>query len=455
MRNILPYSRSGSEEVTPVICVVPHCGYLSETSRMLEIHRALRVRGAPVRLATHGGTHESLLGQEGVDYDRLEPGLTSARCTELVQSGPGLGPPDQSMWTDDEMLAHAQGEASFFRDHDVAVVVTGFALTTLLSSRLAGVHLVTEHAGSFVPAVAERGLLPLPTSPTLPPPLRDLPPDVARRAYNEQFGSRELYTAGFNRVAARLGVEPVPGLPAMLLGDLTLVTDLPEVVGVSAEEMEGWRPAPGSPYRPATRLAYAGPIHAHLDVPVPPRAEALLRRPGPTVYVAMTSTPPDLVRAVVADVVAAGDWTVLVAGTVHDLADLESLAPSRVVVEGVLPSHLVLPRVAAAVVTGGQGSVHAALSSGTPFVGVPLHAEQDLNTHLAAQLGAAVIRPAGSVEGHVGADVVRLLADPSYGAAADRWAARFAAVDGPGLAAERILALHTDIESRTPEKVVR
>jgi UDP:flavonoid glycosyltransferase YjiC (YdhE family) len=153
--------------------------------------------------------------------------------------------------------------------------------------------------------------------------------------------------------------------------------------------------------------------------------------------------------------VATGDWSVLVAGTVHDLADIESLAPGRVVVEGVLPSHLVLPRVAAALVTGGQGSVQAALSSGTPFVGVPLHAEQDLNVHLAAQLGAAAIRPAGSVMGHVGSDVAKLLDDPSFGEAATRWAARFAEVDGPALAADRILALHHEIDSRTPEEAVR
>ena len=163
-----------------MISVVPHCGYLSETSRMLEIHRALRERGAPVRLATHGGTHQNLLGRAGVDYDLIEPRLTPARCAELVRSGPGLGPPDQSMWTDDELLAHAGAEATYFRDHDVSVVVTGFALTTLLSTRLAGIPLVTEHAGSFVPPLAERGLLPLPTGPSLPPPLRDLPPEVAR-----------------------------------------------------------------------------------------------------------------------------------------------------------------------------------------------------------------------------------------------------------------------------------
>jgi hypothetical protein len=36
------------------IVVMPHCGYLSETSRMIEIYRALARRGASVRMATHG-----------------------------------------------------------------------------------------------------------------------------------------------------------------------------------------------------------------------------------------------------------------------------------------------------------------------------------------------------------------------------------------------------------------
>jgi hypothetical protein len=36
------------------------------------------------------------------------------------------------------------------------LAATGFTLTTLLSTRLAGVKLVTEHAGSFVPPIWER-----------------------------------------------------------------------------------------------------------------------------------------------------------------------------------------------------------------------------------------------------------------------------------------------------------
>jgi hypothetical protein len=205
------------------------------------------------------------------------PALTAQRCAELVADGIGLGSPDQSIWTDDELTAHALAEAEYFRAHDVTVVVTGFALTTLLSSRLAGALLVTEHAGSFVPPLAERGLLPLPTGPGLPPPLRDLPPDVARQAFNQAFGQRDAYTYGFNRVAERLGVEPVPSLVALLLGDLTLVPDLPEVTGVTPGELAAWRPGPS--YRPATRFAYAGPIHAHFDLPIPPPAEVLLTSP--------------------------------------------------------------------------------------------------------------------------------------------------------------------------------
>ena len=49
-----------------MICLLPHCGYLSETSRMLAIRRALVARGARVCVATHGGTHERLLGELGV-----------------------------------------------------------------------------------------------------------------------------------------------------------------------------------------------------------------------------------------------------------------------------------------------------------------------------------------------------------------------------------------------------
>ena len=69
------------------------------------------------------------------------------------------------MWSDDELRAYATAEEAYFREHGVRVAVTGWLLTALLSTRLAGIPLVTEHAGSFLPPVFERGLLPAPSHP--------------------------------------------------------------------------------------------------------------------------------------------------------------------------------------------------------------------------------------------------------------------------------------------------
>jgi UDP:flavonoid glycosyltransferase YjiC (YdhE family) len=43
----------------------------------------------------------------------------------------------------------------------------------------------------------------------------------------------------------------------------------------------------------------------------------------------------------------------------------------RVMIESVLPNHLVIERVAACVIMRGQGSVQTAMACGTPFVGMP------------------------------------------------------------------------------------
>lgn len=395
-----------------MICLLPNCAYLSETSRMLELHRALADRGADVRMATHGGTYEHLLD---VPYDLIAPRMGGERCARFVRDGIGQGDRGQSMYDDAEMLAFARAEADYFRDHDVHVVVTGFTLTALLSSRLAGIPLVTEHAGSWVPPVWERGLLPAPR--------RTLPAWLLNRAAPRV----RYYCAGFDRAAAELGVPGLPSMAALLLGDLTLVPEAPEVLGIPPEEMAAWRP--GAAYRPETRLCYSGPLYARLDIPLPDPVAEFLDRPGPLVYVAVTSSPPGLVRSLVTGL-ASLDARILVAGTVHDLADL---AGERVMVAGVLPSHVIMPRADLAVVSGGQGSVQTALASGTPFLGIPLQPEQDLNIALAARLGAArrAVRPAR--------DAGRMLGDDRYRAAARRIHDVYAAIDGPGAAADAIV----------------
>ncbi len=252
-----------------MICLLANGCFLSETSRLLEIHRALVARGAAVCVATHGGPHVHTFADAGVPYEVLGPGWNEERAAAFVQSVPGIGRPDQSMWSDDEIRTYVALEAAYFDEHAVDAVVTGWTLTALLSTRVAGIPLVTEHAGSFIPPVFERGRLPAPSTPLGIPLERWLPESVRRRLFNAGVVRLDIYTSGFNRIAGELGIDGVPSFPALILGDLTLVTDVPEVLGLSVDDIDTWVPArperyrarhPPALYRPAVRQAGgAGP----------------------------------------------------------------------------------------------------------------------------------------------------------------------------------------------------
>lgn len=417
-----------------MIGLFPHCGFLSETSRMLAIHAALRSLGEPTCIATHGGPWEHLLDQAGVDWVRLSPHMNSARCARFLRDLPGIGSPHQSMYSDEEMLAHVGSEVEFMRERGIDLAVAGFTLTTLLSTRLARIPLATSHAGSFVPPVFEANLMPAPSRAVMPT-FGLWPTGLQRRFMNWSPPRSHIYCSGFNRAARALGVEGVPSFAALLLGDLTLVTDVPEILGVSAQALESWTPGKRSGYRAGTTLRYTGPLYARMDLPVPERVEQFLNQGRSVAYVALTSCSQTLVRGVVAAVLKTG-LKVLVVSTVHDLADLEG---GRVLVERLLPSDRIMPRVAVAITTGGQGSVQTAIASGVPLVGVPLQPEQDLNVHLAQRQGMAIRVPPQDVSGAAMTNAVRELLDQSsYREHANRLQAVVAQVDGPSAAAQAI-----------------
>lgn len=56
-----------------MIVLLPNCGYLSETSRMLHIAQALQARGEAVAIATHGGPYTRVLDNAGMPYTVLQP----------------------------------------------------------------------------------------------------------------------------------------------------------------------------------------------------------------------------------------------------------------------------------------------------------------------------------------------------------------------------------------------
>jgi len=63
-----------------------------------------------------------------------------------------------------------------------------------------------------------------------------------------------MYTGGFNRVASELGIEGIPSFAALLLGDLALATDVPELLGIPREQLDTWTPRRPERYRRGARV---------------------------------------------------------------------------------------------------------------------------------------------------------------------------------------------------------
>jgi UDP:flavonoid glycosyltransferase YjiC (YdhE family) len=416
-----------------MIVLMPHCGFLSETSRMLHIAQALQARGEEVALATHGGPYTRVLDDAGMPWTQLEPAMDAARCAQYLRDLVQIGRPGVRMQPPDEVRRSVAAEAAFLRERRARLVVIGFTLTAYLSSRLAGIPLAASHGGVYVPPVFERGLAPVPT--TMPIPGTEWLPAWLKRKMANSGAQRLSDPARFlNDVAAELGVERVPTLAAMMLGDLTLVTDEPQVLGVPRTELEAWRPR-GSAYRAGTRLVYTGPLFARLDLPVPPQVQPFLDRGRPTAYVVLSSSTPEVLRSVVARVRAAG-LRVIVGATIHDFGAVDD---ADVVVAGILPSHLIMPRVHVVVCMGGQGTVQCAMASGVPLVGIPLHSEQELNVDLAVRHGMGLAMARRHLDTPRLTEAVRrVVHEPAFAAQAQRVRGHYAGVDGAGRAADAI-----------------
>lgn len=419
-----------------MIALLPHCGFLSETSRMLAIGRALQAQGERVVYATHGGPYQHVLEDAGITPTVLAPTMDGDRCARYVHDLCQIGRPGLRLQPADEVRASVAAEAAFFREHGVRAVVIGFSLTAYLSSRVAAIPVVASHGGSYVPPVFERGLAPVPTQ--MPMPGTEWLPRAAKRWFANTRVDRMAGPVQFlNDVAAELGVEPVPTLAALMLGDLTLVTDVPEVLGVPDAELQAWQPRRPQAYRPGTQLRYTGPLYAELDLPLSEPVAQALDGSRPTVLVVLSSSTPQRLREVTARAMATGA-RVIVGATIHAFGPLP---PGDLVVAGLLPNHRVIPKVDAVVCMGGQGTVQTAMCSGTPLVGIPLHPEQELNVDLAVRQGmglAVAPRHAGSER--LTAALSRVLREPDFRRRARRVQQLYAGRDGATTAARTLRA---------------
>ncbi len=394
---------------TPRICLFPHMGYLSETSRMVAVYKVLREQGEEPLVATHGGTYEWVLREEGIPYDVVPPTMSVERCQAFVKANRIDGQSGR-FYEPDELEALVKEEIRYFQANGVAVVLTGFNLSLCLSARAAGVRYCVTHLASWSPIVFEREMQPPLNYLTERIP-RFIPRSWLRKLVNRIYLKSKLLTGPYNQVARRLDIEPVRSTLDMFMGDVTIVTEAPEILGIPLEELESWAPRDPGRYHPSPQLRYAGPIYAKLFGEIDAEVQRFLERDGPTIYVALTSSRSDYLADLV-EALLELEADLLVVTTVHDL----QLTSDRVMTAGHLPSHRVMPEVDMAIIHGGQGSVQTAVASGTPIVGFPLQTEQMFNLDLIERRGAGLNLPLQDLQRP---DAIlraarRVLHDPAY-----------------------------------------
>jgi UDP:flavonoid glycosyltransferase YjiC (YdhE family) len=391
---------------------------------MIAIYRSLEETGVPVLMATHGGTFEFVLEREGIPYETLEPRMSKEECHHFVER---VIDPRIPAYNRDTLEALVQSEMQFFKQRDASAVLIGFTLSAVLSARGAGLPLVVTHLGSFVPPVLERGMFAF--AEFFDGPISGLLPRAwVDGAAGWVFQRVRWQTPLFNAVADKLRIERVRSTLDVLMGDLTLVTDVPEILGIPEDELEDWRPSDTRFLRPTARLKYAGAIFARLFGDVPEDVSDFLQTEKPKVFVTLSSSRREYVERVVATL-ARLDVRAVVTATVHQ----GSLGKSdNILIKDFLPSHRVMPMCDLAIIHGGQGSVQTAISAGVPLIGFPLQPEQNFNLRQVERHGGGYCLSLRSLKrGKLRGAVDCVARDASYRTAMARLQAWQAARDGP------------------------
>ncbi|MEJ2312519.1 MAG: glycosyltransferase [Gemmatimonadales bacterium] len=403
---------------------------------MAAVYTRLMEQGGDAVMATHGGAYEFVLQQECIPYESIEPRLTPDEAQRLLDVLTFR--PWQPFYEPAVLEAHVEAEMELYARHGAQAVVSGFTLSAALSARGAGIPLVVTHLGSFVPpAIDAAGFACREVFAN--PALAFIPKGWVEGLLGWFFTRSRFQVSTFNQVARRLGItEMLRSTFDLLMGDLTLVTDVPQIVGVSEDEMAAWRPTDTSRFRPEARLAYAGAMFAELFGEVPDDVAAFLETDRPTVYVALASSRPEYVHQV-RDALQGLEVQALIATTIHEL---HSEGRSNILFRDFLPSHLVMPLCDLAIIHGGQGSVQTAIAAGVPVIGFPLQPEQNFNLRLVERHGGGLCLPLRDLaRGRLRAAISGVLGDPAYKVAMQKLQRWQAARDGPYEVARTLMNL--------------
>lgn len=394
----------------------PETYNLAETSRMIEIARACQSRFQIVFMA-YGGMFEELIRNEGFVLREMAPRLTSEKIDHFykVYKAEKIDP----LFTVDELMERVNNEITLFNEVDPAALVTGYCLSTSISTRAVGIPLVSTIQSTWTPAYYEANLGTWPDMVDCSL-MRWLPNQPLDRVYSKvslPVGSFFL-GANFNKVARKYGVRRLKSIE-LWEGDYALLAEPPEFSGLMDLPPH---------YR------YIGPLIARLEREIPPEVLAI-PRDQPIIYFAMGSSGNPEIIASIIEGFRSKPYRVI--APVRPLVQkMRIRVPPNVIVTDWLPAHKVNPMADVSVTHGGIGTIMTACLAGTPIVGVGMQPEQEANLECLVRKGFAIrIRKKRVTPGRILDAIDHLLTDREAHRRARAFQRVVAQWDGPSNAA--------------------
>jgi UDP:flavonoid glycosyltransferase YjiC (YdhE family) len=326
------------------------------------------------------------------------------------------------MFPADVLREYVKQDRELIRNLKPDLVVGDMRLSLPISARLEGTMYAVMINAYWSPYAKRRSIIPeLPLT-------RIIPPKLLGPAYKfTEPLAYALHVRQMNRVRKEFGIATLaPDLRAMYTdGDHVLYADVPEFV-----------PTSGLP----KNHHYVGICQWTPATPKPEWWESMLRDAKPKVFVSLGSSGPVKVLPALLKALSNLPVSVVLATSGREMA-----AASATYAAGLLPFTETAATSSVVVSHGGSGGLYPAIAAGTPVLGIPSNADQHLSTAFLKDSGAGLgVRVEEASEGRLQRALERLLAEPRFKQAAERWQSIYARYDSSVLFRKFVAAVLGD-----------
>ena len=362
---------------------------LGDFTRALETAKEMQATGAGVKFFNHGGVHNHLIPEAGIESIDLFPELSWEQhqvIMDINRYKAAIGTPLPVSTNDWIKMAEADLQA--FGEYQPDGVYAGLNLSCMISVPYAKIPMVTQVPTVNCLAFIQKGLYNMPNTMERNFFMRKILPDIIKRKIMTRVllsDSAKSSLTSFNEARRHFGLKPIYNITELVRGDITLLPDLPVLSGLPEEEL-------------TPSYYYTGPIFSKFDTKIPDEVKQVFGRKGTNVFVSLGSSGfPEILRLIIDILREETDYNVVC--TTTTILDPEELGSNneRFYACRFLPAHLVNEMADIAVLHGGQGTIQTAVWAGTPVVGIGFQAEQQANIDGIARNGMAIRIPVYAV----------------------------------------------------------